>query len=113
MDERTHHSKLRLARRDPSSTESGPDPNDVRELLRRTAASQQANAAPMEVSKYKSRSRLRTRRALLALAVVDPPLLLIAWHVGPREPYAFVASLSTFALLTSWISWNAWFLNTD
>jgi hypothetical protein len=105
--------KLRLARRDSSSTSPGADPNDVRELLKRNVASEKATESQIDVSNYKSRSRLRTRKALLALLLVDPPLLLLAWHAGPREPYAFVASLSAFALLTSWICWNAWFLNTD
>jgi len=105
--------KLRLARRDSSSTSPGADPNDARELLKRNVASQQAGEAQMDVSKYKSHSRLRARKALLALLLVNPPLLLLAWHFGPREPYLFVASVSAFALFTSWICWNTWFLNTD
>ncbi|MBL9205355.1 MAG: hypothetical protein JNN01_09740 [Opitutaceae bacterium] len=90
-----------------------PDPNDVREILRRNAERQrQCETMPPVDPRYKSPRYRRTRDALLAMLIVDTPLLFVAWRVGPGDPYAFVGTLAAVGLFTAWVSWKAWFLNT-
>lgn len=125
---------------DPGITSVHPGPIDVRELYRHATASDATAAAagrpPVREGDVHDHLRLnydrekavgsydvapggvdprkvRLRRFCLNLALVNLPLGLLAWKVGPHNAIMFVCLIAGIGCITAWLIWDAFFLNTD
>ena len=47
------------------------------------------------------------------LVLVDLPLGLFAWSIGPRYAIPFVCAIGGFGFFTAWWTWKTWALRTD
>ena len=57
--------------------------------------------------------KVRRRRFCINLALVDIPLGLFAWKVGPGNAIVFVSVIAGIGCITAWMIWDAFFLNSD
>jgi hypothetical protein len=88
------------------------DVNQVHDLLRANYAREKAaggfDLGPLDDSKR----RRRVRNYWLAIFLINVPLGLIAWKVGPGSALFFVFTIAAMALLTSYLTWQTFFLRT-
>jgi hypothetical protein len=59
-----------------------------------------------------SKPRLRFRAYVIAMLVVNVPCGLVAWKVGPTDAYFFVFAIAAMALVSSYLTWQTFFLRT-
>jgi uncharacterized membrane-anchored protein YitT (DUF2179 family) len=59
-----------------------------------------------------SKRRRELRRFWLAIVLVNVPLGLFAYKVGPRAALPFVFAISAMAMTTSVLVWKTFFLRT-
>ena len=88
-------------------------PNDVHALLalnlRHDEEAGHYTLTPGEDLKKKRRVRIYWA----VLALVDLPLGLFAWWIGPRYAIPFVCAIGGFGFFSAWWTWETWALRTE
>ena len=60
-----------------------------------------------------TKKRIRLWTYWIFLALVDVPLGLFAWWIGPKYAVPFVGAIAGIGYFTASWTWKNWFLNTD
>lgn len=97
----------------PGSNQLPHRTNEVQDILRenyqRELAAVGYDVGPLGDSKR----RKRIRNYCIAMLLINLPLGLAAAASGPGSAMTFVCSISAMAMLSTWLTWNTFFLRTD